>query len=173
VAAWINQYYHFGVTVTSPIEGCHATLKTYLQRGHGDLRDVFRKLEVYWTSQQANIQTIVRQQQLRPRHSTNIPLFTAVLKHVHGYALQRILLEQAKLLARGPPSGPPCPACGCSIQQSHSIPCCHLIWKRKQETGVIRLEDIHQHWYILRPELGASSDVAISHPLPVLNPLPI
>jgi hypothetical protein len=38
VAAYIDQHLHFGVTVTSPIEGCHATLKGYLQRGHGDLR---------------------------------------------------------------------------------------------------------------------------------------
>jgi hypothetical protein len=27
VTAYINQHPHFGVTVTSPIEGCHATLK--------------------------------------------------------------------------------------------------------------------------------------------------
>jgi hypothetical protein len=30
VTYWVNQNYHFGVTVTSPIEGCHATLKGYL-----------------------------------------------------------------------------------------------------------------------------------------------
>jgi hypothetical protein len=127
VAAWIDQYYHFGVTVTSPIEGCHATLKGYLQRGHGDLRDVFHKLELYWTSQQANIQTSVGQKQLKPRHSTNIPLFAAVLKHVYGHALQRILLEQAKLPTRGPPANPPYPACECLIRQSHGLPCHHLI----------------------------------------------
>jgi hypothetical protein len=40
VAFWVNKNLHFGITVTSPIEGCHATLKTYLQRGHGDLRGV-------------------------------------------------------------------------------------------------------------------------------------
>jgi MULE transposase domain len=30
VACYINQHYHFGVTVTSPIEGWHASLKAYL-----------------------------------------------------------------------------------------------------------------------------------------------
>jgi hypothetical protein len=30
IAAYITQRLHFGVTVTSPIEGCHATLKAFL-----------------------------------------------------------------------------------------------------------------------------------------------
>src|SRR5258708_22242168 len=51
VAAWINQEPHFGVTVTSPIEGSHATVKGYLQRGHGDLRVVFNKLKLFWEAQ--------------------------------------------------------------------------------------------------------------------------
>jgi hypothetical protein len=37
------------------------------------------------------------QQQLQPKHSTNIPLFAAVLQHVYGYALQKILLKKAKI----------------------------------------------------------------------------
>jgi hypothetical protein len=41
VACYINQYPHFGITVTSVIEGCHATLKRYLKRGHSDLKGVF------------------------------------------------------------------------------------------------------------------------------------
>jgi ribosomal protein S12 len=44
VTAWINREPHFGVTVTSPIEGCHATLKGFLQRGHGDLKGVFDRI---------------------------------------------------------------------------------------------------------------------------------
>lgn len=44
VAFWVDQSYHFGVTVTSLIEGCHTTLKLYLQRGYADLRGVFLKL---------------------------------------------------------------------------------------------------------------------------------
>ena len=79
VAYHINEYYHFGVTVTSPIEGCHATLKSYLQRGHGDLRGVFNKLLLFWAGQHSGIQAAVAQQQLRPRHSTNTPLFAVIL----------------------------------------------------------------------------------------------
>jgi hypothetical protein len=175
VTAYINQRPHFGVTVTSPIEGCHATLKAYLQRGHGDLRGVFERLKLFWTAQQSSIQSTVAQQQLRPKHSVNIPLFAAVLQHVHAYALQKILQEQRKLPARG---GPPPSSCTCSIQQSIGLPCYHTIWQRRQESGAIRLEDIHPHWYITRPEpgpdsRGLDSRLSVSHPLPVLNPLPV
>jgi hypothetical protein len=98
--------------------------------------------------------------------------FTAILKHVHGYALQKILQEHAKLPAQGAPSGPSYPACGCSIQQSIGLPYYHKIWQRKL-SDVIHLEDIHQHWYCSRPEPGAYSQLNISHLLPVLNPLPV
>ena len=34
IAYQINQHYYFGVTVTSPIEGCYTTLKLYLQQSN-------------------------------------------------------------------------------------------------------------------------------------------
>ena len=101
MACYINQRSHFGVTVTSPIEGCHATIKAFLQRGHSDLKGVFDKLKLFWAEQHASIQSTVAQQQLRPKHSVNVPLFAAVLKQVHGYALERILKELKKLPAKG------------------------------------------------------------------------
>jgi hypothetical protein len=156
--------------VTSPIEGCHTTLKGYLQRGYGDLRGVFNRLKLFWTAQQSTIQSTVAQQQLRPKHSVNIPLFTAVLQHIHTYTLQKILWERAKLHAKG---GPPSSSCTCSIKQSMGLPCYHTIWQRQQESGAIRLEDIHPYWYITRPEPGPDSRLPILHPLPVLNPLPV
>ena len=97
----------------------------------------------------------------------NIPLFAAILKQVHGYALRKILEELKKLPARL--VGPPPASCTCSIQQSMGLPCYHTIWQRKLSSGVIYLEDIHPHWYFSRPEPGLA--LAISHPLPVLEPL--
>jgi hypothetical protein len=167
VLHWINQSFNFGVTVTSPNEGCHATLKLYLQRGHGDLRGVFLKMKLFWTAQYQAIQTTTAQQQLRPKHSINIPLFAAVLQHVHGYALQKILQEHAKL----PATRPPPPSCICSISQSIGLPCYHTIWERKRDGGVILLEDIHPHWYYIRPESCTLVQPIISLPLPILNPM--
>jgi hypothetical protein len=118
VAAWINRQPHFGVTVTSPIEGSHATLKGYLQRGHGDLRGVFNRLKLFWEAQHSTIESTVAQQQLRPRHSVNIPLFAAILQYVHAYSLQLILKEKAKLPAQG---RAPISYCNCSIQESMGL----------------------------------------------------
>jgi hypothetical protein len=114
VACYINQCCHFAVTVTSPIEGYHATIKAHLQCGHNDLERVFDNLRRFWTDQLATIQSTVAEQQLWPKHSVNIPLFAAVLTQVHSYALQRILVEHAKLPARL--VGPPPASCTCSIQ---------------------------------------------------------
>ena len=87
MACFINRYLHFGITVTSPIKGCHATLKTYLQRGHGDLRGVFNKLKNFWTAQYASLKSDIAQQLIRPKHSVNIPLFATILETVYSYAL--------------------------------------------------------------------------------------
>jgi hypothetical protein len=123
VAYWVNQHYHFGVTVTSPIEGCHATLKSYLQRGNGDLRGVFLRIQHFWDMQHNTFKTTTAQQKLRPKISINTPLFATVLQYVHGFALDKILLEYAKL----PTTGPPLYSCNCTIQQSHGLPCYHTI----------------------------------------------
>jgi MULE transposase domain len=167
VACWINQYPHFGVTVTSPIEGCHATLKAYLQRGHSDLKGIFMKLQLFWTAQHATIQSTTAQHQIRLNHAVNTPLLGAISGQVHRYALKKILQEQSKLPAKGPPTS----ICSCSIQKAFGLPCYHKIWERKVAHSVIQVEDIHPHWFFQRPEPGIS--LQLSHPLPVLNPVTI
>jgi hypothetical protein len=168
VAYWVNQNYHFGVTVTSPIEGCHATLKSYLQRGNGDLRGVFARLQLFWESQDQAVTAATAQQKLRPKTRVNIPLFAAVIQQVHGFALEKILVEYAKL----PAVGPSTPGCDCTIQQSLGLPCYHTIWERKSKGGVILLTDIHYHWYYSRPDFN-TSDLPLASEVsrPVLNPV--
>src|SRR5579859_5502978 len=138
---WVNQHLHFGVVVTSPIEGYHSTLKSYLQRRNRDLQSVFIRMNHFWDTQQISIRTTTAQQQIRSKHSTNISLFAAILQQVNGNTLQKILTERAKL----PVSRPPMADCTCTIQQSIGLPCFHTIWKRQREGGVILLEDIHPH----------------------------
>ncbi|RFU25063.1 hypothetical protein B7463_g11275, partial [Scytalidium lignicola] len=96
VQYWVNQHHHFGVLVTSPIEGCHSTLKSYLQRGNGDLNDVFERLLLFWASQQQAIETAKAQEKLRRKHRINTHLFSAVLGQVYDYALEKIVAERAK-----------------------------------------------------------------------------
>ena len=119
----MDQQLHFGVTTISPIKGCHATLKGYLQRGSGDLKGVYDKLAYFWTTQHTNIQSTSAQQQLRPKHSINLPLFATVKQHVHAFALLKIVQEQAKLPAIGEPNL----NCTCTIQQAIGLLCYHTI----------------------------------------------
>jgi hypothetical protein len=168
VAAWINEKPHFGVIVTSPVEGCHAGLKRYLQHGHGDLKGVFTRLKLYWAMQHSTIDTTSAQQQLRPRHSVNIPLLAAIVHHIHGFPLQKILEEQSKLPAYG--VAPPQP-CTCSIQNAFGLPCLHTIWQRQQDHEVVQLSDIHLRWHKTRPEEGTIDSDSTLLPLPVLNPV--
>jgi hypothetical protein len=174
VGYWVNQNHHFGVTVTSPIEGCHATLKSYLQRGNGDLRGVFVRMQHFWDAQHTAFTITVAQQQLRPKTSLNRSLFADVLQHVHGYALQLILEERSKI----PPLSTLLPRCDCTIQQSFGLPCYHRIWEREQNGGVILLDDIHRHCHYYRPIPNAplsndSSTSSSTIPQPILNPVRI
>jgi hypothetical protein len=47
VSFWVNQTLHFGITVTSPIKGCYATLKSYLKKSTSDLKRVFERLLLF------------------------------------------------------------------------------------------------------------------------------
>jgi hypothetical protein len=80
-------------------------------------------MQHFWDAQHKGFKTTAAQQRLRPKISVNIPLFAAILQHVHGFALDKILLEYAKLPATGPPSH----GCSCTIQKSHGLPCYHIL----------------------------------------------
>ncbi|RFU33504.1 hypothetical protein B7463_g2770, partial [Scytalidium lignicola] len=109
---------------------CHSTLKSYLQRSNEDLNNVFDKLLLYWIAQQKGISTIIAQEQLRIKHHINIPLFATVIGQVYNYALQKILVEQAKI----PKTGITISLEGydCTIQRSMGLPYYYVIWQRQQ-----------------------------------------
>jgi hypothetical protein len=162
----VNKHLHFGVVVTSPIEGCHSQLKAYLQRSSSDLKGVFDRLLLFWDAQQQSIATSYAQQLLRPRHNTNTPVLAALVGQVYAYALQKLLIELAKLPAE---KKPPESTCTCVIQSSIGLPCYHTIWKRINVGGAILPEDIHPHWWHRRPD-PSTFPAEYSLPLLVLNP---
>ena len=108
------------------------------------MNSVFDKLVVFWDAQQAGILEALAKQKLRPRHNTNTPLFAAIVGQVYDYALQKLVVKQAKIPREG---YPPDYQCSCTIHDTTGLPCSHTIYERKKASGVIRLEDIHPHWY--------------------------
>jgi hypothetical protein len=71
VKFWIDQYLHFGIRVTSPIEGCHAVLKAYLQVSTGDLKGVFDRLLPFWPAQHQAIEYSLAAEHNRIKHHLN------------------------------------------------------------------------------------------------------
>lgn len=147
VKFWVDQTLHFGYLVTSPIEGCHSGLKTYLQRSTAGLDGVYQKLQLFWTTQYDRIRDITAAQLDKPRHHQNIPLFQGVIRFVSSFALDKILKEAGKISATEELTS----FCNCTITQSLGLPCLHKIVKRKQSHGTLFLEDIHPHWLVRRP----------------------
>jgi MULE transposase domain len=164
VRYWINQALHFDVLVTSPIEGCHGTLKQYLQRGSGDLNTVFDKLVVFWDAQQQGITESLAREKLRPKHNINTPLFAALIGYVYAYALQKLVIEQTKI----PKDGIALPfQCNCIIPFTTGLPCFHTIYERKRNGGVIRLDDIHPHWHYNPTNIAQVQDRQVLEPLAI------
>ncbi len=116
-------------------------MKLYLQRGNGDLRSVFERMQHFWAAQHNAFIMTAAQQKLRLKNSVNIPIFAVIKQHVHGFALNKMLVEHAKLLVNRPPYI----SCTYTTQQAFGLPYYYTIWERKRSGGVILLADIHRH----------------------------
>jgi hypothetical protein len=161
VAYWVNSKLNFGITVTSPIEGCHAGLKAFLRKSTQDLMGVFEKLLLFWDAQNSRIVNTIAGKQYKLVHSTNKAPFIPLRGLVHEYALRLLLQEQRKIPKKKQLPEPPC---SCTIQTSYGLPCFHTIYERTQDPGYLLAEDVHAHWWITRPEPGSSARITM--PLP-------
>jgi hypothetical protein len=123
VKFWVDQHLYFGYLVTSPVKGCHAGLKRYLQRSTASFDGVYQKLCLFWEAQHHNLLDTVARQANTPRHDHNIPLFAGVVRFVHGFALEKALREVGKL----PRNASPTNGCDCTVTQSRGIPCYYKI----------------------------------------------
>jgi hypothetical protein len=88
---------HFSVRVTSPIEGCHAILKSYLKVLTRDLKNVFDHLILFWLDQHQNIYNSIADEQNKVKHSLNKSYFHMVQSLVCNQALRLIVIECAKM----------------------------------------------------------------------------
>jgi hypothetical protein len=145
VRYWVDQYLHFGVCVTSPIEGCHAVLKAYLWVSTGDLKKVFDRLLLYWPMQHCAILDTAAAEQNRVLHQLNKRYFDLVQGLVYDRALLLIVRERAKLHKAEDKANIDWP-CRCTIQASMGVLCYHDLFERLREGGQVLPEDIHPFW---------------------------
>jgi hypothetical protein len=142
VKFWVDQNFHFGVRVTSPIEGCHAVLKAYLRVSTGDLKGVFDRLLQYWPTQHYEIRYKAAQEQNKVVHYLNRRYFDLIQGLVHDRALRLIIKEKAKLHKAEDEANLTWP-CQCTIQASMGVPCYHDLFERMKGGGQVLPEDIH------------------------------
>ncbi|ETI29650.1 hypothetical protein F443_23236 [Phytophthora nicotianae P1569] len=62
-----SKYTHFGIRVTSTVEGTHAKIKAKLKSSLGDLYTVFKKLLSWWTTAASETNLLLT------RHATIVP----------------------------------------------------------------------------------------------------
>lgn len=160
VRYWVDQCLHFGVRVTSPIEGCHAVLKAYLRVSTGDLKGVFDRLLLYWPKQHRDILDTCAQEQNRVVHRLNKRYFDLVQGLVHDKALFLIIRERAKLHKAEDEATLKWP-CQCTIQASMGLPCFHDLFNRLRDGGQVLPEDIHPFWWYDRSKASTTVQRAI------------
>jgi hypothetical protein len=154
VKYWVDQYLHFGVRVTSPIEGCHAVLKAYLRVSTSDLKGVFDRLLHYWPTQHRAICDTAAQEQNRVNHHLNKRYLDLVQGLVHDRALHLIRQEKAKLHKAEDEATLTWP-CSCTVQASLGIPCYHYLFERLKDGGRVLPKDIHPFWWYDRSKASA------------------
>ncbi|RKF54541.1 hypothetical protein GcC1_210054 [Golovinomyces cichoracearum] len=140
VGFWVDRHLHFGYTVTSTIEGCHLTIKAYLRRSTFDLKGVYDRHLLFWAAQQSSIADSEAQDQQKPRHNTNHPMLTNLIRHIHNYALQKPVLEIQKVPWQAT-------SCSCTIRVAYGPLCCHEVFEFLRAMIQLSKADIHRHWW--------------------------
>jgi hypothetical protein len=140
VAAWTNQYLHFGVRTTSRVEGAHAYIKRYLggSKSKGDLLSSWLHIEAAVINQIIAISIRTNQQRDNTPINVERTIYQGCFGVVSWHALRLVEkhLESISLPLR------PCTG---SFVRSMGLPCAHIC-DAKKETGLTPA-DFHEYWY--------------------------
>lgn len=142
IRAYIDQYPHFGNTVTSRVEGAHSKLKSSLKVSTGDLKVVFEKIHLLLCNEHMEHDGALSRDRVRTPHTAKDPLYSQLLGRISNFALGKIWQQRHRLVALEP-----LPPCTRMFSQSMGLPCAHQIQERLQQQQTLLLEDVHRHWY--------------------------
>ncbi|RFU74564.1 mutator-like element transposase [Trichoderma arundinaceum] len=148
VKAWVDEYMHFGNTVTSRVEGIHALLKSYLKTSKFNLFDVWRAIKHAVENQLSEIQSKqARQQTRKPTTHANSGLFNALHGWIPHEAIKKVE-EQRKLLEKTDP--PVSLVCSGTFTKAFGLPCVHKIKSLLDRKQGFRIDDFHKQWHLRR-----------------------
>jgi hypothetical protein len=141
VEAWTNQHLHFGIRVTSRVEGAHAYIKRYLggKKTKRDLYSSWLLIEAAIINQVTAISTRTAIQQDRAPIDIDKKLYQGCFGVITWHAL-RLVQQHLQLVSL------PLQPCIGSYTQSMGLPCAHIC-DIKKSTGGLTPSDFHEHWY--------------------------
>ena len=139
VEAWTNQHLHFGIRVTSRVEGAHAYIKRYLggKKTKGDLYSSWLLIEAAVINQVTAVSTRTAIQQDRAPLDIDKKLYQGCFGVITWHAL-RLVQQHLQLVSL------PLQPCTGSFTQSIGLPCTHVC-DIKKSIGGLTLSDFHEH----------------------------
>ena len=142
--AWTNDVLHFGITVTSRLEGGHSTLKEFLQNGRGDLLDVVNRCTDLHTIQYREIKYNLAGERDRIPNDINakyVPwLDPDINKEIVPKALREVV-KQHKLNQERPMT-----ECTGQFTRSMGLPCRHTLKAMQDLSLKLTAADFHAFW---------------------------
>ena len=140
---WANQCTHYGVRVSSNVEGAHAELKSFLHTSTGDLHHVAEKFKLWIQKKEAQYNTDLEYARTHVKHTHRKRIFRKLIGRVSPYAIDEIL-DQISFM-NGKDFRPN--SCTGQYTKSYGLPCSHMLHAKKQYSSeTIELSEIDDHW---------------------------
>lgn len=141
VAVYTDQLPHFGIRVTSTVEGNHAYIKRYLggKKTKGDLFSTWLNIEKANTNQIDVVLSRTSSQRDCIPLNIDQQLFRGCFGVVTWYALGLVQKHLQTISL-------PLKVCTGSFSRSMGLPCAHIC-DIKKDTGGLTPSDFHEHWY--------------------------
>jgi hypothetical protein len=152
VTAWTSKIRHFGNITTSPVEGMHSTLKTFLHSSTGDLLRTVKAIELRLITFNSQFrQTLASHRDRVPFdvRPSRIPIFPANINLFASPFALRLVKRQWELAKSREHE----PICTGSFTKTYGLPCCHKIQRclNLNSKWFLTGDHIHAHWWFERP----------------------
>ena len=162
IKAWTDDTLHFGVTVTSRIEGGHSTLKRFLNNSKNDLFGVIDAYSDLHTIQYRNLKHSLAMQRDRIPNDVNAKhkawLDPGINSEITPKAL-RELIKQHKYSQDGRETN-----CTGTFERSMGIPCRHTLQSLINLSIKVKAEHFHKFWRFERPPVEDDNGLQFLRP---------
>jgi hypothetical protein len=139
---YINQIWHFEITVTSRDERSHSVLKKQLKTSTKDLKMMMNKINLLLKNELHNYLINFNETKIRYSASLRKSIFEQIRAYVTFYVLKKILSQYEMLTTRSTTIS----ACTHVVITVNGLSCSYDIQKRLFNEESLLLKDIHTHW---------------------------